>query len=151
MAVTLADPKIRIQCCERAARLTPESPRIWGRMTAHQMVCHLNDSFGAGTGEKNASLATSLFSRTVMKWVALRTPLKWPQGVPTRPEMEQGIGGTPPGDWAVDCARLRESILSFPERIQFAARHPIFGKLTPEEWNIWAWRHVDHHLRQFGV
>jgi hypothetical protein len=120
-------------------------------MNAHQMVCHLNDSFRAGTGEAFASPASNLFSRTVMKWVALRTPMKWPPGVPTRPEMEQGKGGTPPSEWARDCGALREMIVSFAERAGCAREHPIFGRMTREEWNIWGWRHVDHHFRQFGV
>jgi hypothetical protein len=29
--------------------------------------------------------------------------------------------------------------------------HPFFGKLTPEEWAILTYKHLDHHLRQFGV
>ena len=29
--------------------------------------------------------------------------------------------------------------------------HPFFGKLTTEEWDILGWKHLDHHLRQFGV
>jgi hypothetical protein len=29
--------------------------------------------------------------------------------------------------------------------------HPFFGKLTPQEWAILQWKHLDHHLRQFGV
>ena len=29
--------------------------------------------------------------------------------------------------------------------------HPFFGKLTPEQWAVFQWKHLDHHLRQFGV
>jgi hypothetical protein len=29
--------------------------------------------------------------------------------------------------------------------------HPIFGKLSQGDWLTWGYRHVDHHLRQFGV
>jgi hypothetical protein len=29
--------------------------------------------------------------------------------------------------------------------------HPFFGKLTTEQWDMLQWRHLDHHLRQFGV
>jgi len=147
---SLANPKIRIHFLERLARLQPDSTRVWGRMTAPQMICHLNDSFRVAIGKKHVSPASNLFSRTVMKWVALRTSLPWPRGVPTRPEIEQGVGGTPPRDWSRDCAELRELILTVPNR-KFAPKHPIFGEMTPEEWNIWAYRHTDHHLRQFGV
>jgi hypothetical protein len=29
--------------------------------------------------------------------------------------------------------------------------HSFFGRLTPEEWSAWMYKHLDHHLRQFGV
>jgi hypothetical protein len=29
--------------------------------------------------------------------------------------------------------------------------HSFFGKMTPEEWAILMYKHLDHHLRQFGV
>jgi hypothetical protein len=77
---TLADPKVRAECGERIRRLKPNADAKWGRMTARQMVCHLNDSFRVGIGEKYASPATSLVQRTFIKWVALRTPVKMAAG-----------------------------------------------------------------------
>jgi hypothetical protein len=147
---TLAEPKIQATCSGRIARLDPNANPKWGRMTAHQMVCHLNDSFQVGTGERYASLATNLFMRTVGKWIALRTPVPWPRGAPTRPEVEQGRGGTPPSDWVRDCAALRASILAFADRQTFGV-HPIFGEMAQRDWHAWGYRHLDHHLRQFGV
>jgi hypothetical protein len=93
---TLADAGVRSACRERLNQLSPDSKARWGRMTAHQMVCHLNDSFRIGTGERYASPATNLFQRTFIKWVALHTTMQWPKGVPTRPEVEQGRGGIQP-------------------------------------------------------
>jgi hypothetical protein len=29
--------------------------------------------------------------------------------------------------------------------------HFIFGAMTMEQWNALQWKHIDHHLRQFGV
>ena len=29
--------------------------------------------------------------------------------------------------------------------------HPFFGRLTPAEWAIQQYKHLDHHLRQFGA
>jgi hypothetical protein len=148
---TLLDPSARAACHARIAELTPDRPRQWGRMTAPQMVCHLNDAFLVATGEKPASSVENLFRRTVMKWGALRLPMKWPPDVKTRPELDQAAGGgTPPGEWASDCAQLRGHIDAFARREQFAA-HPFFGKMSRNDWMIWGYRHVDHHLRQFGV
>lgn len=31
------------------------------------------------------------------------------------------------------------------------AKHPSFGKFTPEEWAIGQYKHLDYHLRQFGI
>jgi Protein of unknown function (DUF1569) len=147
---TLADADIRARCCDRIGRLKPDSARLWGRMTAHQMICHLDDSFRVGIGEKLASPASNPFTRTVVKWIALRSSLPWPHGVKTRPEVEQGVGGTAPSDWSRDCAHLRQTLNDFVNCRKFAA-HPIFGPMSQSDWMIWGYRHVDHHLRQFGV
>jgi hypothetical protein len=150
----LADPRIRARCHERLAKLNPDAPPLWGRMNARQMVCHLNDSFLAAIGEKPVSSVSNLFTRTVMKFFALRVERPWPQGIATRPEVEQGRGGTPPGEWERDCAALAASLDRFAgwgsEGRRYAV-HAIFGPLTAEEWRIWGYRHVDHHFRQFGV
>lgn len=29
--------------------------------------------------------------------------------------------------------------------------HTFFGKMTPDQWAILTYKHLDHHLRQFGV
>ena len=41
---TLLHPDARAEILRRIEALTPESERRWGRMTAHQMVCHLSDA-----------------------------------------------------------------------------------------------------------
>jgi len=146
---TLAEPEVRTRCCERIARLDPNARPKWGRMTAPQMICHLNDSFRVGAGERYASPDTNLIKRTVIKWVALHTSVTWPHGSPTRPEVDQAKGGTPPADWEGDCAELRSSIHAFADRSTFAM-HPFFGEMSRGDWLIWGYRHVDHHLRQFG-
>lgn len=147
---TLADPAVRDACLQRLARLNSATARRWGRMTAHQMVCHLTDSFDVAAGTKHASPASGALQRTFVKWVALRSPLPWPHGVPTRPELEQGTGGTPPSEWETDRTALRNRIVEFANRQKFA-EHPVFGAMSAPEWFIWGYRHVDHHLRQFGA
>ncbi len=147
---TLADPRVRAACRERIQRLDPNASSKWGRMTARQMVCHLNDSFRVGMGEKYASPATNLLQTTLIKWIALRAPVRWPPGVPTRPEIEQGRGGTPPAEWDNDRTELLALIDSFADRRTFGV-HPMFGHMSRRDWLTWGYRHVDHHLRQFGV
>ena len=136
--------------CNRLAGLQPATPAKWGKMNAHQMVVHLVDSFRAVAGEKPVSSVVNVFGRTVLRGLALHSPLPWVHGVPTRPEMKQGVGGTPPADWSSDCEELRRRIIGFPQRTQFV-QHPMMGTLSPDEWHIWGYRHVDHHFRQFRL
>ncbi len=148
---TLADTADRTLLLQRLRRLTPATPRRWGRMNAHQMVCHLSNAFRLGLGEKEASHAGGLFTRTVLKWGALWVPLPWPHGYPTRPEMDQLAGGTPPAVFAHDVVDLERLIERFTRTINAAAEHPVFGRLSQKEWLRWGWRHAHHHLRQFGA
>jgi hypothetical protein len=138
---------------ERLKDLRPESQRQWGRMTSHQAICHLSDSFKSKLGEKENSAANNLFTRTVVKWIALYAPLPWPQGIKTRPEMDQEINGTPPDDFERDRAQLVALIERFtaPAKIAEFHPHPFFGDMSEVEWMRWGYLHCDHHLRQFGA
>jgi hypothetical protein len=135
----------------RLGQLQPASARRWGTMTSHEMVCHLGDSFSAVLGERQASSKETWLSRTVVKWIALHTSLPWPQGVPTRPEVNPKQNGTKPVEFERDRARALELMLRFVRPETRCARHPMFGALTRDEWLRWGYAHVDHHLRQFGV
>lgn len=150
---TLADSAVRDALLARLARLRPQGRALWGRMTPHEMVCHLCDSFRVGLGEKRASMAAGLAQRTLLKWGALWIPIPWPNGVPTRPEIEQGLGGTVPLEFERDRAELASLIGRFSARGEgFGAHpHPTFGELRDAEWLRWGYLHTDHHLRQFGV
>jgi hypothetical protein len=137
---------------ERVGRVTPDSPRRWGRMSAHGMICHLFDSFAGVLGDRPIADVSTLAGRTVMRWIAVSTPMPWPKGVPTTPEADQERDGTPPGDFAADRARLLEISEDFVRRLDPATmRHPLFGRMSAGEWGRWAYRHVDHHARQFGL
>ena len=105
--LTLSYPSVRQSIIDRVARVRQDGKPHWGRMSASQMLCHLSDSFRAALGEKRVSPDTGVLQRTVVKWLALYVPIPWPKGIPTRPEMDQGAGGTPPGDFELLCAAAR--------------------------------------------
>jgi hypothetical protein len=122
-------------------------------MSPHQMVCHLSDSFRMAAGLKAASDASGVIQRTVLKWIVLWAPLRWPAGILTRPEMDQELGGTRPGDFAADVAELETLIgrvAALPGGFAWPA-HPIFGHMSQQAWLRWGYLHTDHHLRQFGA
>jgi hypothetical protein len=142
----LADIRRRLKAIGAA------SPRRWGRMTAHQMICHLSDSYLGVLGQRPVSPATGPLQRTLLKWTALYLPLPWPHDIRTRPEVDQTIGGTPPVDFATDLARLESlvTLVTADARCFDGQRHPIFGPMSRSAWLRWAYLHMDHHLRQFG-
>ena len=80
---TLLDSEARAEILRRIEALTPRSERKWGRMTPHQMVCHLSDACRAALGDRRVSVIGTLWERTMIRWLAIHTNVKWPQGVRT--------------------------------------------------------------------
>lgn len=146
---TFANLAAKTAIRRRLEQLTPTTPRRWGKMTPHQAVCHLTDGYRSAVGEKSVAPIHNVFTRSVMRFVALHTPMAWPKGVKTLPEVDQEQGGTKPVDWDRDLAELVRRIDAFAA--VEGRPHAIFGPLTGSEWNVWAFRHADHHLRQFGL
>ncbi len=139
---------------ELVARLTtlqPTSGRRWGVMTPHEMLCHLGDSFSAVLGDRSVPPADTWLSRNVVKWVALHTPLPWPPGVPTRPEVDPKKLGTKPVEFENDRRKVVDLLRRLASPDARYGRHPTFGAMRRDEWLLWGYGHVDHHLRQFGV
>lgn len=147
---TLLSAADRASITSRIQSLIPTDTHRWGKMQVGGMICHLTDSFRLAMDDTEVSLAAGPLRRKIVKWIALKSPTKWPRGIRTRPEMEQGKGGTPPSDFETDRTRLLETIDLFCANPPSAAcPHPMFGVLNREEWMRWGWLHADHHLRQF--
>ena len=137
----------------RVLRLRPDSVRQWGSMTAHQAICHMSDALRMSLNERPVTAISGSLG-PLIRFVALSLPVPWPRGrIKTVPEVEQGLGGTPPGDFERDRRDLLELMARFcaarPDG--FCPRHPIFGAMTTDRWKRWGYLHMDHHLRQFGV
>jgi len=151
---TLHNDNDKQEVLNRLRQVRAESTRRWGKMTPHQMVCHLNDSFKSMIGEREvAGSKSNVLTRSVVRWIALYAPLKWPHGVPTMAENDQERGGTPPENFQRDVAALASMIerLTSAQRDYQWGRHPLFDEMSERDWMRWGYLHVDHHLRQFGV
>jgi Protein of unknown function (DUF1569) len=149
---SLENPECKAEIVERIGKLRSDAPRLWGKMTAPQMVCHLSDSFLGVMGEKSISPAPGFYPRAALKWIALYAPFQWPKGVPTRPEFDQQISGTPPAEFEEDKRRLLgllERFTAKPRGFRFQP-HPMFREMSERDWMRWGYLHPDHHLRQFG-
>lgn len=138
------------EVAERVGFLTPDSHRQWGKMNVAQMLAHCAEVFEVTNGHKKAK--RSFLSYTIgplFKFVYTNEkPLA--KGAPTSKEFEM----VDAKDFATEQERLKKLITEFaalgPEKISKDA-HPFFGKLTPAQWARGMYKHLDHHLRQFGV
>ncbi len=152
MSKMLGNPDDLAEISRRFGLLSEQSVRLWGKMTVNEMLCHLSDGFAFASGELEVKNVSTLWSRTAIKWLALRAPLVWPKGVPTMPEIDPQRDGTKPGEFARDRERLETGFQAFVKAASEGrcGAHPFFGALSRDEWLRWGYLHADHHLRQFG-
>ena len=125
---SLADDECRRELLRRLRSAKPESERQWGRMTAHQMICHLGDSFRMALDQKRVSDASSLTRRTLIKWMALYLPVQWRTGILTVPEVDQEIGGTRPVEFAADVKEAEALLMMIASRSSPCTRSRFFTK-----------------------
>ena len=150
---TLAREGDRRALVRRLRTIAPDSSARWGRMTSHEMICHVGDAFRMAIGQKAVRRSDNVATRTIVKWIALYVPLAWPAGIPTVGEIDPARGGTRPGDFRADVAAVEALLELFMNRRDAMKDrpHPLFGRMSEGAWLRWAYLHTDHHLRQFGA
>ena len=148
---TIFDPNDARAIQARIARLAPGTPALWGRMSAPQMVCHLTDSCKVALGDTPTTLKPGILSNPIARWLIISV-LPMPRAkAPTSREFLV----TSPADWEADLRTLKEHL----ERVEAKGRdsqsqwnpHPSFGAMHPAQYGKLLYKHMDHHLRQFGV
>jgi Protein of unknown function (DUF1569) len=142
---TLLNPSDRVTILNRLRKVQPSSQGAWGKLTAPKMLCHLADSLRVALGDAQAKRVDNPVSRTLLKWLVVYSPMSPPKGkVQTAPEMLASA----PTTWADDLKTVEKLV----ERMAHptSAVHPFFGPLSHGGWGRLAWKHIDHHLRQFG-
>jgi hypothetical protein len=148
---TLRDEKCRAELIGRLELLTPDAKPAWGRMNVEQMLSHLVQS-GELPFESSVPDRSSWMSRTFIKPLVLSF-LPIPKEVQTSAEIDQQQKGRPPLGFDIDKANLVDSInkLGTIATDHRCLDHPFFGQMSTKQWCRMAYKHADHHLRQFGV
>ena len=135
---------------QRIARLRPDSQRQWGKMNAPQAVAHCSRGLELALGNLRPPrvLLGRIMGQIKPKVFENDEPLRG--NTPT----VKGLVIQDERDLATERARLYGVIERFvaagPEGCT-THPHSFFGPLTPQEWAILMYKHLDHHLRQFGV
>jgi uncharacterized protein DUF1569 len=139
----------RTAICQRIGTVTSASVPRWGRMDAKAMLNHLRLSALMALGELPVACKSKrLFQVFPLKHVILHVA-PFPKGAPTAPEL------LVPDVTPVDA--IRSELVSLVDRIGAGPRegdgpvHPLFGRLSFREWGVATYKHIDHHLRQFGA
>lgn len=146
---TLYDQVERSSLLQRLGGLKTDSQPVWGRMSPSQVVCHLICAFRASLGELPVGPATGAMSHLPLNWLVIHL-FPWPQA---KAESPPEFLGLPPTGWEPDLATLRSLIERAAARGPTADWPPsrTFGRLSGASWGALHRKHLDHHLRQFGM
>ena len=139
---------VRQEVLDRLTRLSPAHRPAWGRFTAPQMVAHVADALRMAFGDlPTASKRLPLRHPPLKQFVICWMP--FPKSAPTARELVS----RPPGEWDAELAACRALVERFGREAPGRAwpAHPAFGRMSARQWGVVAYRHLDHHLRQFGV
>jgi len=138
----------REQMLARLHRLTPESQRRWGRMTAPQMIAHLSDQMRHALGDVPVAARPGILRWAPVRYASIYL-LPWPKG---RIKGPREAFVTPPSTWATDIAVLEGLLQRFVERGTEGSwpEHALMGRMSGRDWGVFVHKHFDHHFRQFG-
>jgi Protein of unknown function (DUF1569) len=136
---------------DRLEKLSPDAARQWGKMTPSQMMEHTARVLEMATSDDQP--LKQVFLGKAIAWIFKGSFLgekPFGKNAPTGPDYI--IKDDP--DFDATRERLKDLITKFhsfgPDRLDGNV-HPFFGRLTGKQWGETQYKHVDHHLRQFGV
>lgn len=146
----LFEPETLEELKQRLAQLRPESERQWGRMNAAQMLAHCSEWMEMAAGRKSPprSLIGRVFGRLAKSSVLNAEQIR--RNMPS----DKSLIVSEQRDFAVERQRLKVCMDRFTAGgPQECTKHPhsFFGPMTPLEWATLAYKHLDHHIRQFGA
>jgi len=138
------------ECISRIEELTAETQPLWGRMDAAQMLSHCTEVQMVANGKDliGTPFIIKLFGGLVKKMVLSEKP--YPKNSRTHTQYIQ----TTDRDFETEKNRLFEVVEQFANMDKEEAEavvHPLFGKMSIEEKGWSSYKHLDHHLTQFGV
>lgn len=141
---------VKDEILQRLEKLSPTTQAKWGKMNVAQMLAHL-------TMVLKLAASTKPMKRTWIGFLIggffkgqLYNDKPFRQNLPTAPNFKM----VAQKDFEAEKEAVRSLIIRIAENGEQALVgkvHPIFGNLTPEQWGISQWKHINHHFEQFGV
>lgn len=147
---TLFDSVINQEILDRIEKLTPSSKPMWGKMSVEKMLAHLHLALQVNFGELKLSKSLlGVFFRGISRRILLGEK-PFPKHLPT----DKKILPKEMADFFIEKAKVEKIIKRYIESGEAGLSknpHNILGKITPQESSFISYKHLDHHLRQFGV
>jgi hypothetical protein len=135
---------------QRIQLLQPDSKALWGKMRVDQMLAHCNAAFMVPLSEKPLP---RMFVGMLLGWMMkakLYNDEPWKKNLPTAPSFVIKDAR----NFEVEQNKILSLVDKFftggPEKVG-KYPHPFFGKFTAEQWGKSMYKHLDHHLQQFGA
>ena len=133
----------------RLDKLRPDSPAQWGQMNAAQMLAHCSQPLKVSMGL--LKVKEPFYKRWVLVFFKkkLYDDSEWDKGLPTARQFKM----TGKKDFQTELKTLKLLVRKFYQQkeIDNWPKHPVFGKLTRQQWGQAQYKHLNHHLKQFGV
>ena len=147
---SLAAIEVLSETRARLRNVRLDDHRLWGKMTAKQMMRHLGCAYEIALGDREVGPVTTGMPPVMLKWLALRSGLRWTKNISTVPELKRALGENSEVEFDTVVRRVIEKMETLASGKRCAVTHPMFGPMTQEDWMRWGYLHADHHLRQFG-
>lgn len=146
---SLLDTEVFEESLKRINKLTPETQPQWGKMSVAQMLAHCTEIQDVCNGKelKNTPFLLKLFKGVIKKMVVNNKPYK--HSTPTHPQYKQ----KEQKNFEEQKSRLINSLETFMalHKAGNNQKHSFFGVMTWEEKGWAMFKHLNHHLGQFGV
>lgn len=145
------EKKITDETINRINQLTQNTQRVWGKMSVAQMLAHCNVTYEMVYEDIHPK--PNPFMKLILKLFVKNSVVSektYKHGLPTASQFLIKDDK----DFEYEKNRLINYILKTEElgKEYFNNKESLsFGKLTSEEWNNMFYKHLDHHLTQFGV
>jgi hypothetical protein len=146
----LFQPEAAAEVISRVDNLQPTTQHQWGKMDVGQMMAHCSATLDMACGR--SVLPRMLIGRILGPFVrhVFTNDKPFSKNGPTNKELVIADKR----DFAREQERFKVCVRQFHEGGEAKCTthpHPFFGPITPQEWATGMYKHLDHHLRQFGV
>ncbi|MEO6288485.1 MAG: DUF1569 domain-containing protein [Ginsengibacter sp.] len=143
----LFDQGVKQDIVDRINKLTPGTQSLWGKMNVEQMLAHAQRPIGVafGTHQLKGNVLIKVIAPFFKSVLYNEKPYK--HGLPT----DKSYIVTDQKNFEIERNKLIDMLEQFNEENITTNVHPVFGKLTKEQLSKATWKHLDHHLQQFGV